>query len=98
MKDTPDQRFPYKESKANRAKKGNLWPPEARLFKLTDQPNYHIPLVESDLIGRSDEHLTQTTLKRAGCFDDKKYLPCAALGSQVHTRIVSQKCRHEEEP
>ena len=45
------------------------------------------------LIGRSE-----TTLKHAGCFDDKKYVRCAALGNQVHTRIVSQKCRHEEEP
>ena len=43
------------------------------------------------LTGRSDEHRTQTTLKSAGWFDDKKYLRCAVLGNQVHTRIVSQK-------
>ena len=50
------------------------------------------------LIGRSDEHRTQTTLKRAGCFDDKKYLRCATLVNQVHTWIVSKKSRHEEQP
>ena len=50
------------------------------------------------LIGRSDEHRTQTTLKRAGCFDDKKYLRCATLVNQVHTWIVSKKFRHEEQP
>ena len=47
---------------------------------------------------RSDEHRTQTTLKRAGCFDDKKYFRCAALVNQVHTSIVSKKFRHEEQP
>ena len=36
----------------------------------------HIPLVESGLIGRSDEHRTQTALKRAGCVDNKKNI-CA---------------------
>ena len=50
------------------------------------------------LIGRSDEHDTQTTLKGAGCFDDKKYLRCATLVNQVHTWIVSKKFRHEEQP
>ena len=50
------------------------------------------------MIGRSDEHRTQTTLKRAGCFDDKKYLRCATLVNQVHTWIVSKKFRHEEQP
>ena len=54
--------------------------------------------MESGLIGRSDEHRTQTALKSAGCFDDKKYLLCAALVNQVHTRIVSKRCRHEEQP
>ena len=29
--------------------------------------------MESGLIGRSDEHRTQTTLKRAGCFDHISY-------------------------
>ena len=42
------------------------------------------------LIGKSDEHHTQTTLKRAGYFDDKKYLRCVALVNQVHTMIVSK--------
>ena len=46
--------------------------------------------MESGLIGRSDEHHTQTALKPAGCFDDKKYLRCAALVNQVRTRIVSK--------
>ena len=46
--------------------------------------------MESGLIGRSDEHRTQTTLKRRGCFDDKKYLRCAALVNLVHTSIVSK--------
>ena len=46
--------------------------------------------MESGLIGRSDEHHTETTLKRAGCFDDKKYLRCVALINQVHNRIVSK--------
>ena len=46
--------------------------------------------MKSGLIGRSDEHRTQTTLKRAGCFDDKKYLRCAVLVNQVHTRVVSK--------
>ena len=54
--------------------------------------------MESGLIGRSDEHCTQTTLKREGCFDNKKYLRYAALVNQVHTRIVSKKCRYEEQP
>ena len=62
-----------------------------------DGAHYHISLVESGLIGRSDEHRTQTTLKRAGSFDDKKYLRCAALVNQVHTRIVSKTFRHEEQ-
>ena len=55
-----------------------------------------IPIVESGLIRRSDEHRTQTTLKRVGYFDQQKYLHCAVLGTQVHTGIVSQKCGHEE--
>ena len=46
--------------------------------------------MESGLIGRSDEHPTQTALNPAGCFDDKKYLRCAALVNQVHTRIMSK--------
>ena len=50
------------------------------------------------MIGRSDEHRTQTTLKHAGYFDDKKYLRCATLVNQVHTRIVSEKFRQEEQP
>ena len=33
------------------------------------------PVVESGLIGRSDKHRTQTTLKRAGCIDDKNICP-----------------------
>ena len=65
-------------------------------FQMIGQSNYHIPQVESGLIGRYDEDRTQTTLKRAGCFDDKKYLRCAALVNQVHTRIMFKKCRHEE--
>ena len=32
------------------------------------------------LIGKSDEHRTQTTLKRAGCFDDKKYFALCNFG------------------
>ena len=52
----------------------------------------------SGLIGRSDEHRTQTALKPAGCFDDKHYLRCAALVNQVHTRIVSKNVGHEEQP
>ena len=55
-----------------------------------DQSNYDIPQMESGLIDRSDEHRTQTTMKGAGGFDDKKYLRCAALVNQVHTRIVSK--------
>ena len=50
------------------------------------------------LIGRSDEHGTQTTLKLAGCFDDKKYLRCATFVNQVHTWIASKKFRHKEQP
>ena len=46
--------------------------------------------MESGLVGRSDEHCTKATLKRAGCFDDKKYLRCAALVNQVHIRILSK--------
>ena len=46
--------------------------------------------MESGLIGRSDEYRTQTALKHAGCFDGEKYLCCAALANQVHTRIVSK--------
>ena len=72
---TLDQRFPYKESE-----EGTLWSHAARLFKRSDQSNYHIPLVESGLIGRSDEHRTQTTLKRAGCFDDKKIFALCSFG------------------
>ena len=85
-------------SPTKKAKKGTLWSQAARLFKWSDQSNYHIPPVESGLIGRSDEHRTQTALKPAGCFDDKKYLHCAALVNQVRTRIVSNKCRHKEQP
>ena len=51
----------------------------------------HSSGMESGMIGRSDGHRTQTTLKRAGCFDGKKYLCCAALVNQVHTMIVSKK-------
>ena len=80
-----DQRFPCKESE-----EGTLWSDAARLFKSSDQSNYHITPVESGLIGRSDEHRTQTALKPAFCFDDKIYLRCAALVNQVHTRIVSK--------
>ena len=44
-----------------------------------------IPPVESGLIGRSDEHRTQTTLKRAGCFDDKKYFSSSYQDSTSET-------------
>ena len=66
---------------------GHLW----RGFS-NDRTNQ---IITFGLIGRSDEHRTQTTLKHASCFADKKYLHCAALGNQVHTSIVSQKRRHE---
>ena len=46
--------------------------------------------MESGLIGRSDEHRTQTVLKPAGCFDDEKYLRCAALVNQVHRAITTK--------
>ena len=54
---------------------------------MMDQSNYHIPLVESGLIGRSDEHRTQTTLKRAGCFDDKNICLCS-FGQSSSYQVV----------
>ena len=81
------RRSPTKE-----AKKGTH---AARLLKQSDQSNYDSPLLECGLIGRSDDHRTQTTLKLAGCFDDKKYLRCAAFVNQVY---MSNKCSNEEQP
>ena len=91
--------FPWiRGSPTKKAKKGNLWPHSADFSN--DRTNQIIAFHwwNLRLIGRSDEHRTQTTLKRASCFDDKKYSRCATLVNQVHTWIVSKTFRHEEQP
>ena len=87
---TLDRRFPYKEGEQRESL--------VTCFPMIGPIKLSHFTSGTGLIGKSDEHRTQTTLKRAGCLDDKKYLRCAALVNQVHTRIVSKKCRHEEQP